>query len=74
MSVSALALVALPVYLSAGRVIVDSTMIPLTPATAFLAPFARLFRPCRSRDGLEPYVTGLLTDLSRINCDTSFSK
>jgi len=37
--VSALAVVALPVYLSAGRVIVDSTMIPLTPATAFLAAF-----------------------------------
>lgn len=37
--VSALAVVALPVYLSAGRVIVDTTMIPLTPATAFLAAF-----------------------------------
>jgi hypothetical protein len=37
--VSALAVVALPAYLGIGGVILDPTMIPLTPATAFLAVF-----------------------------------
>lgn len=36
----------------------------------FLAPFARLFRRSTSRRSLERYVTGLLTDLPRKNCDT----
>lgn len=43
---------------------------PLPELVAFLAPFARLFRRSQSRDGLERYVTGLLTDLPRKNCDT----
>jgi len=37
---------------------------------AFLAPFARLFRRRTSRRSLERYITGLLTDLPRKNCDT----
>lgn len=36
----------------------------------FLAPFARLFRRSTSRRSLERYITGLLTDLPRKNCDT----
>jgi hypothetical protein len=36
---SALAVVALPVYLATARVIVNTTMTPLTPSVAFLAAF-----------------------------------
>lgn len=36
---SALAVVALPVYLAIARVIVNTTMTPLTPSVAFLAAF-----------------------------------
>ncbi len=43
---------------------------PLPELAAFLAPFSPLFRRTESRESLERYVTGLLTDLSRKNCDT----
>jgi SRSO17 transposase len=43
---------------------------PLPEVAAFLAPFAPLFRRTESRETLERYVTGLLTDLPRKNCDT----
>jgi SRSO17 transposase len=43
---------------------------PLPEVAAFLAPFAPLFRRSESRTSLERYVTGLLTDLPRKNCDT----
>src|SRR5215471_4686995 len=43
---------------------------PLAELTAFLTPFAPLFRRAQSRQSLERYVTGLLTDLPRKNCDT----
>ena len=36
---SALAVVALPVYLATARVIVNTTMTPLTPSVAFLVAF-----------------------------------
>ncbi len=36
----------------------------------FLEPFAPLLRRAQSRHSLERYVTGLLTDLGRKNCDT----
>jgi SRSO17 transposase len=36
----------------------------------FVEPFAPLFRRAQSRRSLERYVTGLLTDLDRKNCDT----
>src|SRR3954447_25576530 len=43
---------------------------PLPEVAAYLAPFAPLFRRAPSRQSLERYVTGLLTDLDRKNCDT----
>lgn len=42
----------------------------LPELAAFLAPFSPLFRRAESRQSLERYVTGLLTDLGRKNCDT----
>jgi SRSO17 transposase len=43
---------------------------PLPEIARFLKPFAPLFRRSQSRHSLERYVTGLLTDLGRKNCDT----
>jgi SRSO17 transposase len=43
---------------------------PLPELAAFLAPFAPLFRRATSCRSLERYVTGLLTDLPRKNCET----
>lgn len=43
---------------------------PLPELAPFLAPFAPLFRRAESRQSLERYVTGLLTDLPRKTCDT----
>jgi SRSO17 transposase len=43
---------------------------PLPELAAYLAPFAPLFRRSTSRESLERYLTGLLTDLPRKNCDT----
>jgi SRSO17 transposase len=43
---------------------------PLPEIARFLEPFAPLFRRAQSRHSLERYVTGLLTDLDRKNCDT----
>jgi SRSO17 transposase len=43
---------------------------PLPELAAYLTPFAPLFRRAQSRQSLERYVTGLLTDLPRKNCDT----
>jgi SRSO17 transposase len=43
---------------------------PLPEISAFLEPFASLFRRSQSRHSLERYITGLLTDLDRKNCDT----
>ncbi len=43
---------------------------PLPEISAFLLPFAPLFRRSQSRHSLERYITGLLTDLDRKNCDT----
>jgi SRSO17 transposase len=42
----------------------------LPELAAFLAPFSLVFRRAESRESLERYVTGLLTDLSRKNCET----
>src|SRR5438445_8725335 len=36
----------------------------------YLAPFAPLFRRSTSRESVERYLTGLLTDLPHKNCDT----
>ena len=43
---------------------------PLPEIAEFLMPFAPLFRRSQSRHSLERYITGLLTDLARKNCDT----
>ena len=43
---------------------------PLPELAAFLEPFAPLFRRATSCRSLERYVTGLLTDLPRKNCET----
>src|SRR5215213_11579113 len=43
---------------------------PLPEISAFLLPFASLFRRSQSRHSLQRYITGLLTDLDRKNCDT----
>ena len=43
---------------------------PLPEIAEFLTPFAPLFRRSQSRHSLERYITGLLTDLERKNCDT----
>lgn len=42
---------------------------PLPELATFLEPFAPLFRRTTSRKSLERYVTGLLTDLPRKNCE-----
>jgi SRSO17 transposase len=42
----------------------------LPELATYLAPFAPIFRRSTSRESLERYVTGLLTDLPRKNCDT----
>jgi SRSO17 transposase len=42
----------------------------LPEVAAFLAPYAPLFRNRQSWRSVERYLTGLLTDLPRKNCDT----
>jgi SRSO17 transposase len=42
----------------------------LPELAAYLEPFAPLFRRSTSRESVERYLTGLLTDLERKNCDT----
>src|SRR5713226_6129273 len=43
---------------------------PLAELAAFLEPFAPLFRRHTSRESMERYLTGLLTDLPHKTCDT----
>lgn len=43
---------------------------PLPELAAFLQPFAPLFRNRQSWHSVERYLTGLLTDLPRKNCET----
>ena len=43
---------------------------PLPELATYLEPFAPLLRRSTSRESLERYLTGLLTDLPRKNCDT----
>jgi SRSO17 transposase len=43
---------------------------PLPELATFLEPFASLFRRHTSRDSMERYLTGLLTDLPHKTCDT----
>jgi SRSO17 transposase len=43
---------------------------PLPELATYLPPLAPLFRRSTSRASVERYVTGVLTDLQRKNCDT----
>jgi SRSO17 transposase len=43
--------------------------LPLPEVAAYLAPFRSLFRYRPSWESVERYVTGLLTDLERKNCE-----
>src|SRR5216684_6064569 len=43
---------------------------PLPELSTFLEPFAPLFRRHTSRDSMERYMTGLLSDLPHKTCDT----
>jgi hypothetical protein len=61
------------------EVVVSRMQTPVVPKASpdilpelatYLAPFASLFRRSTSRASVERYLTGLLTDLPRKNCDT----
>jgi SRSO17 transposase len=61
------------------EVVVSPMQMPVVPKASpdvlpelatYLAPFAPLFRRSTSRTSVERYLTGLLTDLERKNCDT----
>jgi SRSO17 transposase len=54
----------------ATPVVPKASPVPLPELATYLTPFASLFRRSTSRESLERYVTGLLTDLPRKNCDT----
>ena len=43
--------------------------MPLPELVAFLQPYLSLFHRAQSRQSLDRYVTGLLTDLARKNCE-----
>jgi SRSO17 transposase len=51
-------------------VVPKASPAPLPELATYLAPFAPLFRRSTSRESVERYLTGLLTDLPRKNCDT----
>lgn len=52
------------------HVVPKASPATLPELATYLAPFAPLFRRSTSRESLERYVTGLLTDLPQKNCDT----
>jgi SRSO17 transposase len=59
------------VYLRmATHIVPKASPEPLPELAAYLVPFAPLFRRSTSRESVERYLTGLLTDLERKNCDT----
>jgi hypothetical protein len=43
--------------------------LPLPEVAEYLAPFRPIFRYRPSWESVESYVTGLLTDVPRKNCD-----
>jgi SRSO17 transposase len=47
----------------------QASRVPLPEVATYLAPFRDLFRYRPSWESVERYVTGLLTDLGRKNCD-----
>jgi SRSO17 transposase len=52
------------------HVVPKASPASLPELATYLTPFAPIFRRSTSRESLERYVTGLLTDLPRKNCDT----
>src|SRR5918999_430778 len=52
------------------HVVPKASPATLPELAIYLEPFAPLFRRSTSRESLERYVTGLLTDLPQKNCDT----
>jgi SRSO17 transposase len=57
-------------FLMAIHVVPKASPAPLPELATYLTPFAPLFRRSTSRASVERYLTGLLTDLPRKNCDT----
>src|SRR6266702_4274753 len=53
-----------------SNIVPKASPAPLPELDTFLAPFAPLFRRHTSRDSMERYVTGLLTDLHHKTADT----
>jgi SRSO17 transposase len=51
-------------------VVPTASPAPLPDLATYLEPFAPLLRRSTSRESVERYLTGLLTDLPRKNCDT----
>jgi SRSO17 transposase len=58
------------VFLMQTSVVPKASPEPLPELATYLEPFAPLFRRSTSRESVERYLTGLLTDLARKNCDT----
>jgi SRSO17 transposase len=52
------------------HVVPKASPATLPELATYLEPFAPLFRRSTSRESLERYVTGLVTDLPQKNCDT----
>ena len=52
------------------HVVPKASPATLPELATYLEPFAPLFRRSTSRESLERYLTGLLTDLAHKNCDT----
>jgi SRSO17 transposase len=52
------------------HVVPKASPATLPELATYLEPFAPLFRRSTSRESLERYVTGLVTDLPQQNCDT----
>ena len=52
------------------KAVPKAALTTLPELTAYLQPFADVFRRCWSRQSLDRYVTGLLTDLAHKTCDT----
>ena len=52
------------------EVVPKASPAPLPELETYLRPFAPLFRRSTSQASVERYLTGLLTDLARKNCDT----
>jgi SRSO17 transposase len=57
-------------FVMAMHVVPKASPDTLPELATYLQPFASLFRRSTSRASVERYLTGLLTDLPRQNCDT----